>query len=161
MNALKLLLPFGVNTPFYRFAYLYTQFILPIMIGIVGFQLIQQLYYIGRNLTLYEVRHVRDECSVYCFLLNNTVYSLYDQGWWRNLCGFGAFMESFTSRAYRPPAMSSHLRRKIADEERIVAAQRSLTKKGSSCASRCCANKNDSKKNDSVNNDVNQPPITL
>ncbi|CAM41534.1 putative huntingtin interacting protein (HIP) [Leishmania braziliensis MHOM/BR/75/M2904] len=100
-----------------RFAYMYSQVILPLMILMTAYALCTQLYAIARNLTLYDLAHSEDESSVYCFTLGDVVYSLFDNGMWANLREFFG-RSSLTQQVYRVPQINPYLEQLIKDHQR-------------------------------------------
>ncbi|CBZ23284.1 putative huntingtin interacting protein (HIP) [Leishmania mexicana MHOM/GT/2001/U1103] len=104
-------------TAWRRFAYTYSQVILPLMILVVVYHLCTQLHAIARNLTLYDVEHSEDESSLYCFTLGSRVYSLFDNGIWANLREFFGW-SSLTQKVYRVPQINPYLQQVVKDHQR-------------------------------------------
>ncbi|CAC22703.1 putative huntingtin interacting protein (HIP) [Leishmania major strain Friedlin] len=104
-------------TAWRRFAYTYSQVILPLMILMVVYALCTQLHAIARNLTFYDVEHSEDESSLYCFTLGSRVYSLFDNGIWANLREFFGW-SSLTQKVYRVPQINPYLQQVVKDHQR-------------------------------------------
>ncbi|KAK7202061.1 palmitoyl acyltransferase 1 [Novymonas esmeraldas] len=100
-----------------RFAYMYSQVVLPLMMLMTAWAVYTQLCVIARNLTFYDLDHGDDESSVYCFALGDTLYSLYDGGKLRNLREFFGWT-ALTTQTYRVPQMNAYLQQLVEDHQR-------------------------------------------
>lgn len=100
-----------------RFAYMYSQVVLPAMLIMTLYVLYLQLCAIARNLTFFDLEHGDNESSVYCFPLGNTLYSLYDRGTWANVAEFFGWT-SLTQQTYRVPQMNTYLQGLVEDHQR-------------------------------------------
>ncbi|KAF8284136.1 putative palmitoyl acyltransferase 1 [Trypanosoma cruzi] len=94
---------------FRRFANVYILFVLPVAFIFSLYTLLQQLWYIARGVTAYDV--AQPSCCPWCFQLGSRTYSLFDAGFWRNVCGFFFLREKFLNISYRMPVMSVRLQK--------------------------------------------------
>lgn len=109
---------FTFSTPLYRFVYMFGQVVLPAQLLLVALVLYQQLSVIARNLTLFDLDHVHDESSLYCFTLGPKVYSLTDRGALRNLADFFLCTTSLTAEQHRVPPLSPYAQRQVENYQR-------------------------------------------
>ncbi|CCW64840.1 unnamed protein product [Phytomonas sp. EM1] len=106
-----------ISTAVERFGYLYTQLILPLMMILVAYKLLVQLRHISRSLTVFDVEHAEDKSSAYCFRVGDTVYSLFDTGyWWKNMLKF--FFQPLDEVVYRVPQMNENLKKIVSEYRR-------------------------------------------
>lgn len=101
------------STPYFRFVYMYTQILLPIVLLLLAYNLFRDLLNICSNLTHFDVANGDTHSSLYCFKLKDAVYSLYDRGTLNNLKEF--FTGNLAMLSYRPPALSAGLKKKVED----------------------------------------------
>ncbi|KAG8339309.1 putative huntingtin interacting protein [Trypanosoma vivax] len=85
----------------------YLTLALPIVEFFVVLTLLQQLWYIGRGVTMHDVRHPK-QCP-WCFELGSRTYSLFDAGFIENMRRFFFERDFFTQRLHLMPAMSPRL----------------------------------------------------
>ncbi|KAG5486582.1 hypothetical protein CUR178_07949 [Leishmania enriettii] len=111
-----------------RFAYMYSQLILPFMILVTAYLVLIQLLAIARNLTFYDLEHSEDESSLYCFTLGNVLYSLFDQGKCTNLREFFGWC-SLTQQVFRVPKINPYLQQLVKEHQRWQ-----LTDDGACCS---------------------------
>ncbi|KAH9601569.1 Ankyrin repeat-containing domain [Trypanosoma melophagium] len=99
----------GVKQVLQRFVDIYVTLVLPLFFVFFSFILLQQLVYIGRGVTSYDVSHP-SECP-WCFLLGSRTYSLFDAGFRENMRGFFLMRENLLASRYRMPEMNARLQR--------------------------------------------------
>lgn len=106
------------STSSYRYGYMYTQVFLPIILLALALELFAQLFAISRGITLFDMDHVGTESSLYCFLLGERMYSLFDKGFKGNLQAFFLFREALAAVQYRVPQMNAHLKKIVEEHQR-------------------------------------------
>nr|CCC92865.1 putative huntingtin interacting protein (HIP) [Trypanosoma congolense IL3000] len=90
------------------FVWVYVAFVLPVVFLCSLVALLQQLWYISRGVTVYDVQHPA-QC-LWCFQLGTRTYSLFDVGFLGNLSNFFLVREDFTKLSYIVPSISPRLR---------------------------------------------------
>ncbi|CCW67567.1 unnamed protein product [Phytomonas sp. Hart1] len=123
-----------VSSPIDRFGYLYTQLVLPLMMLLVAYTLIDQLLHISRALTLFDIQHVEDESRVYCLRIGNDIHSLFDTGSrFRNIINF--FTKPLDEIVYLAPQMNAYLKKKVLMHQR-------WNRESCSCSGKCHSENN-------------------
>ncbi|RNF22691.1 putative huntingtin interacting protein (HIP) [Trypanosoma conorhini] len=95
------------NAPARRLVEVYGLILLPVVFLLALGALLQQLWYISRGVTAYDVAHPA-RCP-WCFQLGSHTYSLFDVGLAGNLCRFFLGRENLLAVSYRMPVMSARL----------------------------------------------------
>ncbi|KEG08183.1 putative huntingtin interacting protein (HIP) [Trypanosoma grayi] len=98
-----------------RYIEVYVWLVLPVAFSFFLLTLLQQLWYIGREVTSYDVAHP-SRCP-WCFTLGPRTYSLFDAGFTENMRRFFLMREDFLARNYRMPSMSARLQKMVKDHQ--------------------------------------------
>lgn len=101
-----------------RMPYMYCYVLLPVTLFIISIELYTQFFAIMRNVTAFDLEHGATDSSLYCFLLGERVYSLFDGGYWTNLADFFLFRADYSTVVYRVPQMSAELRTAVEEYQR-------------------------------------------
>eukprot|EP00796_Vickermania_ingenoplastis_P009084 gene9084-6377_t len=113
--SIKEVLDIMFSTPYFRFGYMYTQVVLPLVLLALVYGLVKDVLNISSNLTSFDCSYGDTHSSLYCFKLEDRVYSLYDRGVLRNLADFFLLRGDLAALEYRPPALPAALKKKVED----------------------------------------------